>query len=79
MNNINCCRKYSDVEKDIPEWRIKPEPDTSAQAYWQYLFAKHHQEIASNIGYLPSDIPVGWYKVSPEEALESLKTMLQMD
>ena len=72
------CRCYSNVKDDIPDWTIRPEPDTSAQAYWQYLFAKHHVKIAELSNLEPADIPEGWEKVSIEEAEASLRKMLQI-
>ena len=34
------------MKEDIPDWEIQPEPDCTANSFWQFLFAKHHREIA---------------------------------
>ena len=69
------CRKYKNVATDIPDWTIRPEPRTEAQAYWQYLFAKHHKEIARMRNLQPADLPPGWNKVTKEDALKNLEKM----
>ena len=68
-------REYKNVATDIPDWTFRPEPNTEAQAYWQFLFAKHHEEIANIRELQPADIPPGWKNVTPENALENLKKM----
>jgi len=72
-------RSYSNVKEHLTDWTIRPEPDTSAQAYWQYLFAKHHVKIAELKKVKPADIPEGWKTVSEADALTSLKIMLHYE
>ena len=77
MHHVNpSVRKYNQVHIDIPEWRIKPEADSSAQDYWKYIFRKHQAEIARMQDLQPADYPPGWDNISLEMAKENLKTLM---
>lgn len=67
-------RNYKDVATDIPDWTIKPQ-EGEAQEFWQHLFAKHHENIASHLSVNPADIPDGWKTVTKQRALDNLNNM----
>ena len=72
-------RLYKDYTEDFPDWVIKPEPDSTAQAYWQYLFTKHHTAIAEIVDAKPAEIPEDWNEVTLDEARENLKKIFFKD
>ena len=76
---MTCSRLYKNVKEDIPDWEIQPEPDCTANSYWQYLFAKHHNEIARLKQLQPADIPPGWRNVTEDEAIKNLREMFNME
>ena len=60
------------METDIWDWEIKPSSGSEGYAYWQHMFAKHHEEIAEIKGLKPAKIPKGWRKVTDREARVNL-------
>ena len=62
---------------DFPDWTIKP-TTSEAQEFWQYLFVRHHKEIAASGKAKLADIPKGWLEVDEARALQNLKVMFRV-
>ena len=72
-------RYYKNVKEDIPDWDIKPEPNSTENSFWQHLFAKHHERIAELNQLRPADIPLGWRNITEDEALKNLREVFNME
>ena len=72
-------RYYKDVKEDIPDWEIQPEPDCTANSFWQFLFAKHHREIARLKEIKPAEIPPSWGNITEDDAIKNLREMFNME
>nr|XP_032619009.1 LOW QUALITY PROTEIN: up-regulator of cell proliferation-like [Chelonoidis abingdonii] len=64
---------YKDYRKYFPDWKIQPDPSITASDYWKFVFKEFNHQFAKEFDALPADLPDDWYKITKEQALESLK------
>ncbi|XP_065450280.1 interferon-induced very large GTPase 1-like [Chrysemys picta bellii] len=62
-----------DYQKYFPDWRIQPDSSITASDYWKFVFKEFNHQFAEAFDALPADLPGDWYKITKEQALESLK------
>ncbi|CAG2197463.1 unnamed protein product [Mytilus edulis] len=61
---------YKDYKKFHPDWDILPSSDVSR--YWMWVVCKYQQEFAKMYGVKLPDIPVNWWTITKEQAIESI-------
>ncbi|OCT59054.1 hypothetical protein XELAEV_18001542mg [Xenopus laevis] len=49
------------------------DPKIRTSNYWKYIFVKYHNDFAMEYNAEPADIPDDWYRITMENALDSLK------
>ena len=64
-------RRYKEV---YPDWEINPY--TAEPAYWKWFVCKFYSEIKDWVEASPTSIPTGWDKVSLEEAIDSIPSII---
>ncbi|XP_044870494.1 interferon-induced very large GTPase 1-like [Mauremys mutica] len=66
-------RPYKDYQRYFPDWRILPDPSITASDYWKFVFKEFNHQFAEEFDALPANLPDDWYKITKDQALESLK------
>ena len=64
------------MDKDIPDWSIKPETDSLAQDYWKFIFVKHQAAFAREYSARPAEYPPGWNSITEEMARDNISTFI---
>ncbi|KAM9398955.1 interferon-induced very large GTPase 1-like [Salvelinus alpinus] len=69
---------YKEYQTYYPDWIITGDSSIEASDYWKYVMATFNKRIAEDTDALPADIPEDWKKLTPEDALKSLKGSFNM-
>ncbi|KAK9976903.1 hypothetical protein ABG768_018724 [Culter alburnus] len=63
---------YKEYSKIYSDWRIDPDCNIDASAYWKYVMAKFNVQFAEEYGGKPAEIPQSWKDITKTQAEESL-------
>ncbi|KAM9398954.1 interferon-induced very large GTPase 1-like [Salvelinus alpinus] len=69
---------YKEYQKYYPDWIITGDPSIKASDYWKYVMATFNKIIATDTDARPADIPGDWKKLTPDDAMKSLKESFNM-
>ncbi|XP_066433690.1 up-regulator of cell proliferation-like [Eleutherodactylus coqui] len=65
---------YKEYRTIFPDWKIQPDPSIKASVYWKYIFKEYNQQFANEYAAKEANLPKDWYKITKEQALQSLTT-----
>ncbi|XP_069840756.1 interferon-induced very large GTPase 1-like [Dendropsophus ebraccatus] len=68
-------RHYKEYRKVYPDWKIQPDPSIEASVYWKYIFKEFNKQFAEKYKAKEAKLPGDWYKITKEQAAQSLSTI----
>ncbi|KAL1023846.1 hypothetical protein UPYG_G00047150, partial [Umbra pygmaea] len=69
---------FKDYQKYYPDWIIAGDSSIEASDYWKFVMNEFHENIAKYHNVVFADIPVGWKKLTKQDAMSSLEKSFNM-
>ncbi|CAL4145484.1 unnamed protein product, partial [Meganyctiphanes norvegica] len=66
-------KEYKTVNDYYASWSISPDTSLEASAYWKWVFCQFSAQFAEYHKAHCPKIPSSWYKITPKEAIKSIK------
>ncbi|XP_075034953.1 up-regulator of cell proliferation-like [Mixophyes fleayi] len=69
---------YKDYRTFYPDWMIQPDASINASDYWKFIFKEFNDQFAREYQAKAAELPVDWYKITKDQARQSLVESFHM-